>query len=337
MDLGPTMLSLVGIDKPEHMQGKVILGEHKEKPRTTIVGLKDRAGSEVDLSRSITDGRYRYVRNYYPEFRQFRHSWYVFQMAMMRELFRLFKQDAITGLAKTWFNKRPTEVLFDTYEDVDEVYNLADKPEYKEKLQELRDELLKWQQNTTDVCLLPEGDVRILQAKYNMPVADYLDQHPAYYQKILETANKSLFPSDNVSNLVNALHDTIPSVRYWAVRGIGRLGHDGRQYIGELKKLRNDPSISVRAALAWAFDKLDYDVEAKAIYEEILKMEYDLNDNPGRIIQPKVLALSYLTDSKKIARQLETEIRWVYDNERPIMMRGAQNVLKELEIKKMSN
>ena len=332
MDLGPTMLSLVGIDKPEHMQAKVVAGKFKEEPRDYIIGVRSRSDAGYDLSRTISDGRYRYMRNYYPEIRVYKFGWYDYQIRTTKELFRLHKLDALEGYAKTWFDdSKPVEELYDTKNDMDEVINLAENPRYAKKLEELRIELLLWQKNIPDVCLIPEGEVYAMQDRYNLPVSDYLDQNQGYYEKIYNMANWSLNPEKYGDKLLIALKDTIPAVRYWAVRGIGRLGKDGAPYINKLKALANDPCYSVLAALAWTYDMTGYDSNSKEMYRTLMDMKYKGKPDSDPILYAKLLALNYLVDSKEIAAQFKDKLEWIFNNEHYILYHAAENVLKELE------
>ena len=332
MDLGPTMLSLAGIEKPGHMHGRVIAGKDKEPEHNYSFGFANRMDESYDLIRSVTDGRYRYVRNYYPEIPGFKYISYRFQMNIMKEIYRANESSGLSGYPADWFKpSKPVEELYDTQNDVDEVVNLAENPEYAEKLKELRKELLTWQLNIPDVCLIPEGEVYAMQDRYNMPVADYLDQNPGYYQKIYNTANWSLNPNENSENLFEALNDTIPAVRYWAIRGIGRHGKEGEKYNHTLKALENDPCYSVLAALAWAFDMTGNERESKKLYNSLLDIEYKDKPDSDQIMYAKLLALNYLVDSKEIALQLKEKIKWINENEHYLLLHAAENILKELE------
>jgi hypothetical protein len=223
------------------------------------------------------------------------------------------------------------EELYDTKNDIDEVNNLAGNPEYSNKLNEMRRALNSWQEDIPDVCLLPEGEIYNMQEKYNMPVADYLTKNNDYYQRVRETANQALFPEDNIKNLMEALNDSIPAVRYWAIRGIGRLDKRGKSYHAELEKLMNDPAWSVKASLAWALSEVGMSTEAIEIYREIFTTLHE--DRPGsdNIFYTKVLAVNDLTYNKEMAKNLEKEIREIAGKEKYILRQAAENVLVEME------
>ncbi|WP_264822476.1 sulfatase/phosphatase domain-containing protein [Halocatena marina] len=68
VDLGPTTLSVAGVDVPQYIQGRPFLGpEADDECREYVFATRDRYDEEYDMMRSVRDERYRYVRNYYPE------------------------------------------------------------------------------------------------------------------------------------------------------------------------------------------------------------------------------------------------------------------------------
>ena len=73
VDLAPTLLSLVGIQPPEWMQGHAFAGPFQTEPQPFIFGLRGRMDERMDLVRSVTDGRYVYLRNYLPHLSQGQH------------------------------------------------------------------------------------------------------------------------------------------------------------------------------------------------------------------------------------------------------------------------
>src|SRR5205807_2029380 len=66
VDFAPTVLSLAGIQPPEWMQGHAFLGKFLEAPQPFAYGFRGRMDERYDLVRSVTDGRYVYIRNYMP-------------------------------------------------------------------------------------------------------------------------------------------------------------------------------------------------------------------------------------------------------------------------------
>src|SRR5678816_1580980 len=67
VDFAPTLCSLAGVKPADWLQGHAFLGPYAETPQQPFVyGFRGRMDERMDLVRSVTDGRYVYVRNYMP-------------------------------------------------------------------------------------------------------------------------------------------------------------------------------------------------------------------------------------------------------------------------------
>jgi hypothetical protein len=78
----------------------------------------------------------------------------------MQELLKLKEEGKLNEAQKQWFrNEKPKEELFDCVNDPHELNNLAEKPEYKEKLSELSEEMDRWLNEIGDNPSLPEIDL----------------------------------------------------------------------------------------------------------------------------------------------------------------------------------
>ena len=62
MDLGPTVLSLLNIEPPEHFDGRAIDGLYEQEARKYAFGTADRFDESTDMQRSVLDGRYVYIK-----------------------------------------------------------------------------------------------------------------------------------------------------------------------------------------------------------------------------------------------------------------------------------
>ncbi len=139
VDFGPTVLSLAGVQIPESMQGQAFLGEQKALDRKYIYAARDRMDSEYDRVRAVSDGRYKYIRNYMPEKPNYQNIQYRLNNPLMLHLLDLQERGLLDENQSRWFDKtKPEEELYDTESDPWEFKNLADDPEYAEKLAELR-------------------------------------------------------------------------------------------------------------------------------------------------------------------------------------------------------
>jgi N-sulfoglucosamine sulfohydrolase len=161
MDLGPTVMSLAGIAPQEYMHGRAFLGPHKTKnPHQYAFGSADRFDEAVDMSRSVIDGRFVYIRNFRPELPLIYRNAYREQIEMTKTLIEMDQRGELTGGAAYIFMKtKPTEELYDLHSDPDEIHNLADSPHHQAKLKELRNALSAWQLETGDLGFVPEYDL----------------------------------------------------------------------------------------------------------------------------------------------------------------------------------
>ena len=160
VDFAPTVLSLAGIEVPDHLQGQAFAGSQRADPRDYIYAAKDRMDPAMDNRRAVRDKRHKYIRNYMPDRPYVQFLPYRDQMALMQELFRYEKEGKLDQVQALWFQKtKPIEELYDTWEDPYEVNNLASDPRSHDILERLRDEHLKWKEETKDWGLIPETEL----------------------------------------------------------------------------------------------------------------------------------------------------------------------------------
>jgi len=150
IDLGATSLQLAGIEVPEWMQGRPLFGPNAI-PRDFVVSARDRCDETVDRIRSVRQGDWKYIRNFYPERPYLQPNKYKDAKPFMpafRELYAAGKlnQAQSLQLAET----RPEEELYDLSRDPWELNNLADDPAYTEQLAEMRCRLANWVLDSND-------------------------------------------------------------------------------------------------------------------------------------------------------------------------------------------
>ena len=160
VDFAPTTFSLAGIEPPEYLEGTAFLGEYEGAPRDYVYAAADRLDAQYDMIRAVRDKRFKYLRNFRPDQGYYLPVVYREQMGSMRELLRLRDAGGLDAVQAQWFRpSKPEEELFDTWNDPHELENLAEKPEYREKLTELRTVLDRWMQDTTDRGAMSEADL----------------------------------------------------------------------------------------------------------------------------------------------------------------------------------
>ena len=160
MDLGPTTMSLLGIKPPFFLDGKPFLGKYNSKPRTYAFGSADRFDESTDMQRSVIDGRYVYIKNFMPQLPLIYKNKYREQVPMNKKIIELNKKNQLVGDSKYIFMQtKQDEELYDLKNDPYEINNLADNPNYSNKLLELRNALTNWQIDINDKGFINESEL----------------------------------------------------------------------------------------------------------------------------------------------------------------------------------
>lgn len=152
IDLAPTMLALAGHAKPPAMQGRIFLGDRAEPPRRYVFGARDRCDETVLRIRTVSDGRYRYIRNFLPDrplllsnaYKERRYpGWNLLK--------KLHTAGKLTpAQARLCEPTMPPEELYDLQADPHQIDNLADQPQHAATREHLRQVLDEWIEQTND-------------------------------------------------------------------------------------------------------------------------------------------------------------------------------------------
>ena len=160
VDFAPTLLSIIGVEPQNYHQGFPFEGKYKSNvERKYIFAAADRFDEHYDQIRAVRDERYKYLRNYYVDKPYYLPLEYRENMNTMKDLLHLEKEGKLDSVQLQWFRKsKPQEELFDTFSDPHEIHNLADNPDFHEKLIELRGQCNMWIQATDDRGFIPEAE-----------------------------------------------------------------------------------------------------------------------------------------------------------------------------------
>jgi N-sulfoglucosamine sulfohydrolase len=261
IDLPATVLNLTGAEVPAYFEGKPIMGENAEPERKYAFGARDRADDMFEMSRSVTDGRYFYVRNYMPHLPYIQPG-YIFsdEKEAFRELRRLHNSGLTNAEQEKLWNKKPLEELYDWQNDPQELNNLAADPAYEEIKNRLKVKLHEWMIETHDLGLLPEAEYMI-RSEGSSPYEYARESGDYNVKKILEAAEMVCFSGE--PELLEKLNDSDSGVRFWAVTGLMQLEQLSNPAKEALSGLLNDPSPSVQIAAAEALCRFGSSAEAK--------------------------------------------------------------------------
>ena len=96
----------------------------KAQPKKYLFGYRGRMDERVDMVRSCTDGRYVYMRHFYPDRPYLKHVAYMFQTPTTRVWKEMFDAGKLNEAQAKFWQPKPVEELFDLQSDPDEVTNL---------------------------------------------------------------------------------------------------------------------------------------------------------------------------------------------------------------------
>ena len=162
VDLGPSVLSLAGIKPDERLDGTPFLGEYATERDDYRNGYAyanaDRFDAEREQSRSVSDGRFRYTRNYMTDVPYLLPVAYRETIPMTHDLYKL-RETGSDNPAHWQFvvTERPAEEFYDSQADPWETKNLIDDPQHQDRIKAMRAKLDEWIKDTGDLgFVLPE-------------------------------------------------------------------------------------------------------------------------------------------------------------------------------------
>lgn len=253
LDFAPTVLSLAGIAPPTQMQGKAFLGVHAAPEQRYGYSFRGRMDERIDLSRTVRDKKFRYVRNYLPHLIYGQHLYYLWLSPSTRSWEQAYRSGKLNAVQSAFWKEKPAEELYDITTDPYNINNLAGNTDYDSVLHRLRKANQEWIVNSHDIGFVPEAILFELAKKG--PLMEQVDH--AKLLRIVETA--TLASSRNVADLVALtarFNDPDPSVRYWAATGCSVLSAHASKQVSALRKLLNDTSGAVQVAAAEALYRI---------------------------------------------------------------------------------
>jgi arylsulfatase A-like enzyme len=160
VDLAPTILSVAGANIPDEMPGRDLFNAEASGERDFVFAALDRHDEVPDRMRAARDKRWKYIRNYQPEEPFFRPHRFRDVLPTMAELWRLNEANQLTAVQAQYFKpQRSSEELYDTFNDPEEVVNLAESPAHKSDLLRMRAVLDEHMKSTRDYSDVSEAEM----------------------------------------------------------------------------------------------------------------------------------------------------------------------------------
>ena len=254
LDLAPTLLSIADLPAPTTMQGSAFLGHRMKAPKPLAFGMRNRMDERYDFVRTVTDGRYRYIRNYMPYRPWGQNQAFEWLQASYQDWDALNRAGKLDPVQARFFGTKPYEEFYDLTADPDQVRNLIDDPGQRVRVGAMRRALDAHMLRINDNGFIPEGS----------PLEGYAQSRAkgAYPLKRIMALAQMACRRDvrKLAALRRALTDPNEVVRYWGASGLLMLGEQGRVAASDLSALMvRDPSPQVRIVTAEAAVRLGDD------------------------------------------------------------------------------
>jgi hypothetical protein len=214
MDLAPTVLSMAGLTPPSYMHGVAFAGSRRIKRRPYMFGGRDRMDERYDFMRTVRDERYRYIRNYAPHRIYGQHTAFEWQMDSYRSWESLHRAGKLNEIQERFFREKPAEELYDVAADPDQIRNLIDAPEHRQRIAKMRAAL--------DAHMLAVNDNGFIPESSPLEGYDASRVAGAYpLERVMQLAGRAIARDPrNAAELGALLGDANEAIRYWAAQGL---------------------------------------------------------------------------------------------------------------------
>ncbi|MEM6468310.1 MAG: sulfatase [Planctomycetota bacterium] len=270
IDLPPTVFSLAGVEIPEQFHGRAFAGESAEPAETYSFLYGQRFDSRMlRFVRGVTDGEYRYVRNFHPHRHRGIYTGYPHGQVGWQSLLRLKKAGKLNEVQTAyWTIPQPTEELYHTAADPWELKNLASDPDQQDRLNRMRQATLDKMLEIRDTGIVPESMYTKISS--NGTVFDYVQSEDFPYEEVLDVALAVADGGKGITQtLRNAMKHEHPVIRYWGATGCTIQSQEASKLKRLLGKLLDDESETVQLAATEALYTLG---EKESGFENLVRI-----------------------------------------------------------------
>ncbi len=319
IDLPPTLLSLAGIQPPASMRGQALMGHYAKGAPRYAFGMRNRMDERYDFVRTVTDGRYRYIRNYMPH----RMLGMRVDFEWITKGYQSLEREHLAGRLndgqEQFFRPKAYEELYDLYADPDQMTNLVGQARCLGTLRQLRRVLDRHMLANRDGGFIPEG----------APVESFAhaQDRAAYPLKTIMMLAQSAARGDRKKTGLFARELSNPDgiMRYWAATGLLIVGDAEQQHLAALHKAAQDDDWrTVRVVAAEALCR-----NGKAA--EGLQVLGTISADTSLPFPPRLLALNALEELGDVAEPLQEILRPIARERDPYLSRAAGATVAKLD------
>ena len=154
----------LGLELPEHFQGRAFLGRNLSAPRKYVFGARDRMDERNDIQRAVRDKQFKYIR-YFEPFKPYTQYMNTPEKGLIMAAIRNAGESGMPAEGQHIVAlQKPTEALYDLAADPLELNNLANDSAYADELARMRNAHAAWSDEIKDTGLIPETVLRQWEA-----------------------------------------------------------------------------------------------------------------------------------------------------------------------------
>ncbi|MCE9548759.1 MAG: sulfatase-like hydrolase/transferase [Planctomycetia bacterium] len=265
VDLPPSLCSLTGAEIPQQFQGRAFLGPKSAEPCDAVFGFRGRMDETYDLSYTLRDKQYRYIRNYMPHRPCGQHVDYLWKMPATRSWEQAFKAGKCNAAQSAFWLPKPSEELYDELADPYEVKNLADDADHRPVVERMRQAMRQQLLANRDTGFMPESEM--VRRTVGTTAREFAQDDARYpLARIIDAADlASRRDREATAKLVELMADPDAVIRYWGATGICIQNQPAAVATFEpLRKLLKDESPAVRVVAAEALCRTGHEKEGLA-------------------------------------------------------------------------
>ena len=296
VDFAATVLSLAGIQPPDHFQGHAFAGRYEAPPQPYLYGFRGRMDERYDMVRSVRDQRYVYIRNFMPHRIYGQFIEYMFRTPTTAVWHQLYREGKLKSPRTHFWETKPAEELYDLDEDPDETRNLANNPEHASVLERLRAARREWSLSIRDLGFLPENAIH---SRSGHDAPHTMGADPARYplERIMAMAELASSMQEDVEpELRSGFADPDSAVRYWAALGALMRGEAGVGALAApLREALSDDDPAVRVAAGEALGRYGNDPDTERALAVLVELA-DAEKHGLHVAMMALNALDYMED-----------------------------------------
>lgn len=247
-DFGATVLALAGIEIPEYIEGTPFLPGKRAHKKKYIFGSGDGVESNIELSRSVMDGRYVYTRVFTPFQPWVRWIAYYDHADIQKCMRKEYAAGKLNALQREIMEPRACEYLYDIVADKWETTNLATHPDHQKKLKELRRVMKRHLIETKDVQFIPQYTLNLQQPDM-IPYRLRQDDSVYPVKEVVETVMLNGEGPAVIKKQIEKVCSDNAIVSYWAAIGLFTQREHLAQHIDELEQIL--PTVDYAPARVW--------------------------------------------------------------------------------------